>query len=430
MISSAYSYYLSQYGSRQAAKYDTSARKPSDVKRSYNKMLQLNRTTPTYKTDLSVDAQKYAIDLKENARELSNIASELSGDNSSDMILRQSAVSDNPDTVTAKYSGNSSSNAKAFDVSVHQLATPQINTSNYLPPASKLLTPGDYSFDLNISDITYEFEFGVNENDTSKSIQEKISRLINRSNIDLESSVINDSMGNTALLVKSKVTGINGLKPVIFDIQDNHTEAAETTPAVATLGLNRISQYPSNAVYSIDGNERTSPTNTVMINNAFELTFHRVQEEPPVSISLKADSDAAVDSINELITGYNNLISVATDDTRSSFSGSDRLKRQFTSLSHAYSSLLSSSGLDVNDNGSITVNADSIKAMVENNSLNSVFENLGKFKEAIQDTAEKIAMNPMDYVNNKIIAYKNPHRVTTDPYNLSAYTGMMFNGYI
>lgn len=36
----------------------------------------------------------------------------------------------------------------------------------------------------------------------------------------------------------------------------------------------------------------------------------------------------------------------------------------------------------------------------------------------------------MDYVNNKIIAYKNPTRTYNDPYNLSAYTGMMFNGYI
>lgn len=36
----------------------------------------------------------------------------------------------------------------------------------------------------------------------------------------------------------------------------------------------------------------------------------------------------------------------------------------------------------------------------------------------------------MNYVNNKIVAYKNPHKPVNDPYNLSAYSGMMFNGYI
>ena len=430
MISSAYSYYLSQYGSRQSSRRDIAARKPSDVKRSYNKLLKLNRTTPAYKTDFSIAAQKYAIDLKENARELSSIASQLSGNSSSGMIIRQSAVSDNPDVVSVEYSGRGSSGVKAFDVSVRQLATPQINSGNYLPPASKILATGEYSFDLSISDITYEFEFAVNENDTSKSVQEKISRLINRSNIGLDASIASDDMGNTALVVKSVSTGVGGTKPVIFEVRENMTEASKKTSAVDTLGLNRVLQYPANAVYSIDNNEKTSASNVIRINHAFELTFHKVQEVPPVSISLKADADAAVDSINDLMTGYNKLISVATDDTKSSFSGSERLRKQFVSLTHAYSSLLTSSGLDINDNGSITVNVDSVKDLIDNNSLDSIFDGLSKFKDAVQDAAEQTAMNPMDYVNNKIIAYKNPHRITSDPYNPSAYTGMMFNGYV
>lgn len=35
----------------------------------------------------------------------------------------------------------------------------------------------------------------------------------------------------------------------------------------------------------------------------------------------------------------------------------------------------------------------------------------------------------MNYVNNKIVAYKNPKYAFNDPYNLSAYSGMMFNDY-
>ncbi|MGN0480737.1 MAG: hypothetical protein ACI4EV_04135, partial [Lachnospiraceae bacterium] len=59
-----------------------------------------------------------------------------------------------------------------------------------------------------------------------------------------------------------------------------------------------------------------------------------------------------------------------------------------------------------------------------------IFKNLGKFKNAVQNKAETIALNPMDYVNNKIVAYKNPGRSFTTPYYTSAYAGMMFNGYI
>ena len=76
MISSAYSYYLSQYAARETARTDNAARRPSDLRRAYNKMLGINRLAPAYKTDVSLEAQKYAIDLKENARELSSVAAE------------------------------------------------------------------------------------------------------------------------------------------------------------------------------------------------------------------------------------------------------------------------------------------------------------------------------------------------------------------
>lgn len=46
---------------------------------------KINSQTPSYKIDFSDAALKYAIDLKENARELSQIADELS-DESTDSI--------------------------------------------------------------------------------------------------------------------------------------------------------------------------------------------------------------------------------------------------------------------------------------------------------------------------------------------------------
>jgi len=430
MISSAYSYYLSNYAGRQTGRTNNaSQRKPDEVRRAYNRLLKINRNSPAYKTDISTEAQKYAIDLKESARELDSIAESLSGEDDTSLVVRQSAVSDNPDAVSVRYTGGQETSDLSFEVNVSQLATPQINTGNYLPQSSKLLTPGDYSFELNISDITYEFEFGVGADNTSKDVQDKIARLVNRSNIGLDASVVTDDINNTALRIESHNTGVSGITPVIFEFEDNPEDAARDLSVVNTLGLDRVSQHPSNAVYSIDGNERTSASNTVTVGNAYELTFRSVSEEP-VTISLKADSEAIADSIDELVSGYNKLISTATDSSRDGFDGSTRLKRQFAHLSRTYSDVLQQSGLDISDNGSITINRNTVMSLADNGDLSKVYDGLGKFKDALQDTAEQIAMNPMDYVNNKMIAYKNPHRITTDPYNLSAYTGMMFNGYI
>ena len=86
MISSVYSYYLAQYGHKTNSKYDTHTK--AQLKNTYGRVLKSNSQTPTYKADMSEAAQKYAIDLKENARELSNIANELSGSDGHGMVFK------------------------------------------------------------------------------------------------------------------------------------------------------------------------------------------------------------------------------------------------------------------------------------------------------------------------------------------------------
>ena len=76
MISSVYSYYLSQYGNKSNSKYDSHTR--TQLKNTYSKVVKINSQTPVYKLDLSTAAQKYAIDLKEHARALENITEDLS----------------------------------------------------------------------------------------------------------------------------------------------------------------------------------------------------------------------------------------------------------------------------------------------------------------------------------------------------------------
>ena len=219
MISSVYSYYLSQYGHRTNSKYDTHTK--SQLKNTYSKVVKINSQTPVYKLDLSSAAQKYAIDLKENARALENITQDLSDSSSGEMTFKKSAVSSDPDVVSASYIGDSSLAAddETFDIDVKQLASTQINTGNYLQPRSKMIQPGDYSFDLSINNVTYEFQFAVESNETVNNIQNKLARLINRSNIGLTANIKEDNLGNTAINIESEATGISGSEPVIFKIE-------------------------------------------------------------------------------------------------------------------------------------------------------------------------------------------------------------------
>lgn len=442
MISSVYSYYLSQYGHKPSTKYDSLSK--TQLKNTYSKVMKANSHTPTYKVDISEEAQRYAIDLKENARELRNITAELSNSSDGTMTFKKAAISSDEESIFAEYVGDGDSDVTTtFDIEVRQLATGQVNNGNFLPPNSKVLETGDYSFDLNINNLTYEFQFSIDEGESNNDIQQKISRLINRSNIGLSSKINEDSLGNTAISIASDATGLTEIKPVIFNIRPNNDDQSnnpdfvegfdqptnkKNTSLVNTLGLDRISQYPSNALFSINGDERSSPSNRITINKAFSLELKKTTEAP-VNISLMADTDSVVESINELVTGYNRLVAVATDDKNTHFDGNSKLQKEISNIAKSYKYQLEDNGLTVSADGSIGVNRDAVLKTAENGSISEIFNTLDAFKKSVQQKAEDISINPMNYVNNKIVAYKNPNRTITDPYNLSAYTGMMFNGY-
>ena len=426
MISSVYSYYLSQYGNKSNSKYDSHTR--TQLKNTYSKVVKINSQTPVYKLDLSTAAQKYAIDLKEHARALENITEDLSDGADGTMTFKKSAVSSNASAVNASYITDfgAASNDESFDINVKQLACSQLNTGNYLQPRSKHIKPGEYSFDLSINDVIYEFQFKVDNSETTNNIQNKIARLINRSNIGLTANIKEDSLGNTAINIESESTGINGTTPVIFSIK---SDDANNQPLIDTLGLDRVTQYPANAIFDVDGDERSSMSNSITINKAYDVKLSKVTEEP-VTISLKADADSIVESLNELVAGYNNLISVTNDENNNHFQGTEKLQNEIASIARSYKKQLADSGLSLNNDGTISADKEVIINADNKDALSHIYESLNSFKNSIKEKAENIALNPMDYVNNKIIAYKNPLRSFPDPYNLSAYTGMMFNGYI
>lgn len=431
MINSVYNYYAAQYGHREYSKYDTHSK--AQLKSTFGRLQKINSQTPSYKIDFSDAALKYAIDLKENARELSQIADELSDESTDSITYKRSATSSSPQVIDAEYIGDSCvQDYEPLEVTVSQLACPQTNTGNFLQPNSKPFAAGEYSFDLQVQDLTYQFEFGVNATDTVTDTQQKIARLINQADIGLNAQLLTDGLGNSAISITSDATGIRGISPTIFHIQSqNSSDASDSnTELVSTLGLDRVTQYPANAVYSVNGTTATSVSNEVTIDNNYVLTFFDTTGKAPVTISMNTDTDAIADNIGELIGGYNNLISVTANDANEHFEGNEKLKKDFAGIAKSYNHLLNENGLSVTDNGTIAVDRDAIISAADNGTLGDIFSGLNAFKQAVQKKAEDISLNPMDYVNNKIIAYKNPLRPTNDPYNLSAYTGMIFDGYL
>ena len=255
VLNTVYNNYLTAYSPRQLPKYDTHNK--SELRSVYNSIIKLNKDAPWYLPTTSKDTQYYAVDVKENARELHNSIAQLGGLEQDGMFRKKSAYSTNNDIAEVTYIGSEAASTASpeFDLEVRALATPQENLGYFLPDLATTLAPDTYSFDIAVNDMNYEFQFNINEGDTNRQIMERLSRLINNAYFVIRAEVA-ESDSRYALRLTSDATGIPNGRPYHFRVSDDHT--SKTSGVVDNMGLNYISHSADNASFLINGEERSS----------------------------------------------------------------------------------------------------------------------------------------------------------------------------
>ena len=94
----------------------------------------------------------------------------------------------------------------------------------------------------------------------------------------------------------------------IFTIEEKN----RTNPqkCVNYLGLNYVTSEASNAKLMVDGKEQQADTNRIILDDLYELELLGVSDEdqPPIEIGVKANTDALKDNIRNLIGGYTSFL--------------------------------------------------------------------------------------------------------------------------
>lgn len=427
-INSVYNYYLTTYAPKSDTKFDT--HKKSELRSVYNSIVSINKEAPLYIVDKSQDTKEYAVGLKENARAFRNTIASLGGLSEDKFLDKKVASSSNESLATAQFIGEVSDQefAPSFDLSVQHLATPQTNVGKFLPSNYIYLPEDTYSFDVSIKGLNYEFQYNVTEGDTNKSLQEKLSRLINNSGIGLSAEVLDDGAGNSAL----KITSVNTGKPtkgdLMFNISDTNT--TRTKGSVNYFGLDNVDEYSTNSQFSIGGKSFEANGNTFTVEKMYEVTIKRVSEpdDESATISLKADVESLASNISKLVEGYNSFVDTA-DSYRDLHPKSGRLVNEMANLASIHGDELGSLGLSLQTDGRIKLDKTILLQAANEGSIRDNVPALKSFTGSMLRKANQVSINPMDYADKTIVAYKNPGHNYATPYVTSAYTGMMFNGY-
>lgn len=427
VMNSVYNNYLTTYSPKSLTRYDT--HKKSELRNVYNSIVKINKEAPWYLPITSKSTQQYAVDIKENARELHNTIAHLGGLEENGLLSKKSAYSTNAEIATVHYVGTAAQENELpqLRMEVQTLASAQENMGLFLANEKVELPADTYSFDISINDMNYEFQFAIGEDETNKEVQERLVRLINNSGIGIRAA-LTESEEQTSLRLTSETTGLPSGKDRIFTISDNHT--SKTSGTVAYFGLDYISHNATDANFLINDEQHSSSANHFTIGKLYEVELKGTcPEGQSIEIGLKPDVESVTDNITHLIGGYNSFVKAASNYLESQ-SRSKKLVQEMQGIASLYKPTMESMGLNLQKDGTMTVDDTKLKqAASESEDIAQTFDYIKDFSNMLLRKTNQVSLNPMDYVDRTIVAYKNPNRSYTSPYSTSAYTGMMFNGY-
>ena len=403
-LNTVYNHYLTTYAPKgTSSPYDT--HKKSELRSVYNSIVKLNKESPLYLIKSDEATGEFAVGMKENARDLKNVISSLSDGNNAQLLNKKAVSSSDESVVTASYIGSvEDEDIPSLEIEVKSLAKNQINEGKYLPADEMKLDPGTYSFDVHVHDLDYEFQFNVNQGDTNKGIQDKLARLINKSNIGVEATRVENEAGDTALRLQSSETGIREDQDSLFKVSDNHTSKLSGT--VDYFGLNQISQGAENANFILNGNERSTYANEFTIEKTFQVSLNGISKEgEPSTIGLKTDVESFTENISHLIQGYNSFLQKASAYVEA-HPHTNRLLSDMNSITSTYKNNLDSIGLTVQDNGTISLDKNLLQQTAQEDDALERFGAIKNFAGSVLNKANQVSLQESGQVACQSICHQ------------------------
>ena len=406
-----------------APKKRNTTHKSSELKAVYNNMSRYNKKSPLYLFSLSESKQEHMINIKEAALTLRDVADNFANSNS-EIYSQKAFHSDNTQAVTGAFRHNSiSSLPEEIKLEISSLATEQINIGNYIRYNDSTLYSKEHKFTLDTINSSAHFNISVTQNDSNLAVQKKLAQYINNRNLGINASVLTD--GNTsAIMLSSEETGSPATDDgLYFSFRSDSTGQN----IVDVLGLNNTTTYPSNSRFKINGDDHTSTSNHISINQVIELDFHEVTASP-VNISFITDTVPAVNQIDSFINAYNSLVDLSAA-TQTTSIGSRNLSQDISIIADNHKIELELAGLYIDDEGHITKNEDIFASSLANGKLAGLFSDESTFRSDIFHATNRLTVDPMAYINKLIVTYPNSQNKLNTAYTQSVYSGLIYNNY-
>ena len=424
MIQSVYNYLMPGITPKPVSASNNTHKK-SELRSLYTHIVNMNKRSPLYKVSLSDDSQLFAISLKESSMSLNEVLSQMSRAEESPFDAMK-AVSERPDQVAANIISKDTSNLpETFSVELEELAKPQINQSRIISRDGGRPRSGSYSFVVEVEENRYEFQFNIKPDSNNEGILQKLAKFMNKSNIGLKAAVKKVDRDNIMFSITSKATGDVG-EP-IFTLKDTNAPSHQTG-LVEYYGLDNTVQNADNAYFRLNGEENHALTNHLVLNHSLQLDFYEASEEA-IEISYSPDADKILPHIQNFADAYNEVIQLAKEYP-SNQGHSAKLIREMRASLRPFRNEMESCGLYFDEENKLQIDDSLARQAIEEGDMKELFSAEHGMTRNLARKSSSITVNPMDYVDKKLIIYPNYSKQgITYPYNATMYSGMLFNYY-
>lgn len=428
MVDAIYSYlaHLNETQKRALTKYNT--HKNIELKDIYNSIIRINKSSPLYLINPAMDNQLYALKLKEAAIQLQATGKLLTDNTKESVFFTKKAVSSNPDIVSAEIiTENYEDLPDNLCIQVDSIACNQQNKTNDIYNNGIGPREGTYIFSIIQDDKQHDFHLHLSERGKNKDILNQLMNLINNASLGIKAAIIPGNKENTShFILNSEATGILPENQEVFNLSDIQSPSSQPG-IVEYYSLNQTISHACNAVFTVNGEARTSLSNDITINNALHITLKNASPDKTAIIKYTPDTTQVLNSVTDIIDSYNCLLNLAMSHAKAQNSAR-KLVHNLQYIVTKYSNELNTAGIYYDDNYLLSLNDNSAYDSVIKGTTKEVFTMSNGLISELNHIASEIKLNPLEYLDKKIVIYPNTAKLSfPNPYLTSMYSGMLFN---
>ena len=424
MSTSVYNNLLTTYDFRPTTNQVHDAKELRSVVKRIRKQTQ---SSPVYLVNFTNEKQSFVLGIKEAAMKMNDTMQTLADDSSQSLFQKKKAYSSDVSQVGAELiDSDRESLPSAFTIRTKQLANTQVNQRKEFYETGKGLSAGTYQFKVMVNDVGYDFQYNIRKDANHREVIQGLSNFITKARIGIVAEPYSQEAGKIGMRLESTMVGSpDGRESFILEDKTLDTSGRGL---IDYYGLNNVVVAPKNAIFELNGNEKTSMANEFTLERAVRVSL-RNPSDTEAKIDYRPDSEVILDGIRDFVSSYNDMV-----DRENTFvkhtEVSTGLQAELRSMIGTSHNELEACGISFDKDGFMELDTSLASEAIESGEMRELFGKDSSLTHRVFAKTEAIKINPMDYIDKKVVSYPNfgkPPRGYS--YITSLYSGLLFNYY-